>query len=99
MNDSREIAEALGLDATRVELWRQGFQKMNSGGGRPPKGKLKRPRGMLSVRDCFDTYGIEPAVLSKWRKRGMPFQKDGMLILVATKILEQWITRNSKDLK
>ena len=99
MNDSREIADALGLDAVRVEQWRQGFRKLKPGSGARPKGKLKRRRGMLSVRDCFDTYGIKSAVLSEWREMGMPFEKDGTLILVEPKILEQWITRNSKDLK
>ena len=56
-----------------------------------PKGKLKRPKGTLSVRDAMDKFGVTAAELMKWRAEGMPYRTVGVMIVVKETDLKEWI--------
>jgi hypothetical protein len=56
-----------------------------------PKGKLKRPKGTLSIHDIMVKYKIINRTLTRWRKMGLPCRKIGHLVVIKERDLKDWI--------
>ena len=94
MNDAqlRAMAERLNLPVQDIARWHlvNGPRFVSKNPGRP-KGKLKRPRGSLSVAEIIQKYGIDRHTLTRWREQGMPHRRIGTLIVVNQRVLDTWI--------
>ena len=94
MKDSelRAIAERLDLPVYDIARWHfiDGQHYISKKASRP-KGKLKRPKGTLSIGEIIQKYGIDRFTLSEWRRLGIPHRRIGTLIVVNQRVLDQWI--------
>ena len=60
-----------------------------------PKGKVKRPKGTLSIRDAMDKFGVTAAALRMWREQGLPYQNVGMMIVMKETDLKKWVEKRT----
>jgi len=82
-----KYAAALGLDPGKVLHWRLNFEPK-------PNRHIDRPRGMLSMRDARNKFGISQVYLSELRREhGLPVTRKANLILVDERTLKEWLRK------
>ena len=91
-SELKEMAGRLGIPLHDIARWHlvNGPRFVTQYLGRP-KGKLKRPKGTLSVGEIIQKYGIDHHALRQWRERGMPHRKIGRMIVVQQRVLDRWV--------
>jgi hypothetical protein len=90
-----KIANATGIAAEKIVHWHQAespfFISKNPG---RPKGKLKRPRGTLSIGDARRRYDLSTDQIRAWRNEGMPSLTLGTLIAIRENDLKKWMKKH-----
>lgn len=93
-DELKEMAARLRLPLEDLERWHRvhGPKFISSTPGRP-KGKVKRPKGALSIGDVIQKYGVDARTLSDWRDQGMPFRMIGSMIVFKEHDIEDWVRK------
>jgi hypothetical protein len=91
-DEIKAMAERLNLPVEDVRRWHvvHGPHYVSATPGRP-KGKVKRPKGTLSIGDAIKKYGIDAKTLQDWRDEGMPYRVIGTMVIFKGDDLEKWM--------
>ncbi len=90
-------SKSLGVEPKTILTWSLGFRKTNPFNRGKPKGKQPRPKGMLSIADAIEKYGVDPDTLRAWREEGMEFEKIGSMIVMRDADVKEWTQARLPD--
>ena len=90
--DIERIAQMTGIAAERIARWHfvDAPRMVHSNAGRP-KGKLKRPRGMLSLGDARQKFQLTIEEMNQYRNAGLKCKKAHGMILVKETELRRFL--------
>ncbi len=93
--DLLKIAQSTGIAAEKLVQWHHTespyFISKNPG---RPKGKLKRPKGTLSIGDARRKYDLTTEQVRLWREEGMPSVTLGTLVAIREADLKTWMKKH-----
>ena len=94
------FSQSVGLDPATALQWRKGFRKGTSATSNgPPKGKIPRPRGWITVADAKARFGVDAGTLRAWRAGGLAFRVVRTMILMSRSELSARAGKMRRDAK